>query len=384
MFKAILKTLIISCCILVLLNRRIYAVEIGPGNPNTGVSVVGDSFAGYFREFKGLDGFEYYIFPVGAINKQLNIVRFVDCIEHGSNPYILFCTGVNDYLLDTTTEEFEKYLRIYIQLAKNYNKYIFFHTYMNFADSPSHKGKASIESYNEVYKKLADEYSNAFYIEMSGMYDVRYMHSDMRHYAREFYDALYAKLMYLIDEINYKQYNLASPWIAMSDRYAMAVTGDSYAGTFVRYESGKYYYMTEFAKDGQTVLQNEVLINQAVDALYKYVLLSIGVNDYEQQSDTFIFEDTLRKFLNHACLNHKIVFLHSYMNYGAANSLNVRINRYDNILRELSYEYPNTIYIDMKAYEILKYQMPDQRHYGQEFNDKLYQEIDKLIVELNK
>ena len=169
------------------------------------------------------------------------------------------------------------------------------------------------------------------------------------------------------------------PWIQVSNENMIAVAGDSYAGTFVHFEKDKKYNLVEFAHDGYTISQNTRLINSAIDSEAKYILISTSVNDFEKQTKRETFEDKMREFLNHALLNHKIVFLHSYMYYGAAKTNDIKIREYDDIIRKLAEEYQNTIYIDMHEYEQEAYQMGDKRHYGQEFNDKMYDVIDKVI-----
>lgn len=342
------------------------------------IAVVGDSYAGHFRDFIGIDGFAYYHFPIGGIQQPLNIAAMNEAIE-GDHNYILLCTGANDFLLDTKLEVFEETLRTHIVNAEKHNKYIIFHTYMDFPKTAPFKSVRVTKSYDDILKKLALEYPNVFYIDMSGLSKGRFGAGDGLHYGKKFYEALAAKLVYLTDSIDDAMKLRLVPWIQVSNENMIAVAGDSYAGTFVHFEKDKKYNLVEFAHDGYTISQNTRLINSAIDSEAKYILISTSVNDFEKQTKRETFEDKMREFLNHALLNHKIVFLHSYMYYGAAKTNDIKIREYDDIIRKLAEEYQNTIYIDMHEYEQEAYQMGDKRHYGQEFNDKMYDVIDKVI-----
>ena len=152
----------------------------------------------------------------------------------------------------------------------------------------------------------------------------------------------------------------------------------------MRFEKDKKYNLLEFAKAGKTIGQNAYLIDAAIETIAKYILIATSVNDFEKQTTLNAFETNMRKYLNHALKNHRVVFLHTYMNYAAAKKRTIKIEDYDAILKKLAEEYDNTLYVDMHDLEKEEFQMPDKRHYDKAFNDLLYERIDELIKSIRK
>lgn len=355
-------------------------LAVGPGEQTEKtIAIVGDSYTGYFYNFLGSEGFEYYVFPTAGIDNDVNLSIFKTCIERGNSRYVLFCSGVNDYVLQTDPQVFENHLREMIKLAAKNHKYIFFHTYMNFPNAAARKDQYIIDAYNLVYQKLVKENSNAFYIDMSNLETKHYAFGDGLHYGNIFYETLSSKLTYLCDAIEASLYISSVPWMLIAEKDMITVTGDSYAGTFVRFEDNKDFKLLELARSAKTIEQNSFLMSSAMMSNSKYVLVSIGVNDFEKQTSLESFEDTLRFYLNLACRTHKKVFLHSYMHFQAERKLKVDVSEYDKIIKKLGEEYPNTAYIDLHAFEMAEFQMPDLKHYDKTFYDILYNNIIVLI-----
>ncbi len=344
------------------------------------IAVVGDNFAKNFEKNIGYNNFAYYIYnDSDNIYDVENVTKTFMALEKVDYNYILFTFGSASTLKNYDESAFYSYMKNYLDIARREKKYVFLHTYMSFTGSNSEKNKCSSTSLDSVLKNLADEYENAFYIDMSNFSKGGYLLADGKNYNALFFQTLCAKLMYMCDSINEVQYKIMSDWMLTANSNVLAVAGDSYAGTFARFEKDKKYNILEFAKSGQTIGQNKDLINQSIDSIAKYVLISTSVNDYEKQSTLNSFEYNLRGFINHALLNHKIVFLHTYMKYSAAVKRTIDIKDYDDIIKKLAAEYENTIYIDMHDYEKEEYQMPDKKHYDKAFNDALYDRIDKWI-----
>lgn len=382
MQKIIFLSLLLFCFV-IFADKKSYAV--GPGEnlwisgSQNKIAVIGDSYTAYFKDCNGEDEFEYFIFAFPALYKDYNKTLFTNLLTNGNHEYVLFSTGVNDYLLDTPLDTFEATMREYIKIVEERKKNLILHTYMHFPKDRVHPNPVSIEQYDSVFRKLADEFECVYYIDMSNFNHDRFCIDDGMHFDKLFYKTLYAKLKYLIDDINSTKYHRSNPWVSVLKNKKIAVVGDSYAGTFVRLEKDKSYEMEEFAKSGQTIIQNSDIINAGILSDAKYVLISTSVNDYEKQTTLADFEDKLREFINNACIRHKIVFMHTYMEYGAAKANNIVIKSYDEIIRKLVEEYPITIYIDAMMFQDVFYQMADKTHYGVEFNDYLYNTIDTFI-----
>ena len=344
------------------------------------IAVIGDNFAKEFEKNIGYNGFDYYVYNLSKnIYDAENVTKTFMALENKEYNYVLLSFGALSTLKNYDENAFYKYMKNYMDIAKRENKFLFVHTYMSFANSDLESNQCTSFDLDRALKKLSDEYANVFYIDMYNLVNGGYLLADGKNYNTLFFQTLCAKLKYLVDNINKFQYNILSDWIRTNNGSVLAVAGDSYAGTFARFEKDKKYQLMEFAKSGKTIGQNKNLIDSAMDSVAKYVLISTSVNDYEKQSTLNSFEYNLRRFINHALLNHKIVFLHTYMKYAAAIKRDVSIKDYDDIIKKLASEYENTIYIDMHMYEDKKYQMSDKRHYDKEFNDALYNEIDKWI-----
>ena len=385
----IVKVLVSSLLSILLICSNVFASNINIINGDENIiidktkkkiAVVGDTYAREFEKTIGYNSFEYYIYN---LNKSIydieNVTKTFMALENDNYNFILFSLGSLSTLKYHDENAFYSYMKNYMDIAKRENKYVFIHTYMSFAASDLDNNKSKSYDLDRVLKKLSDEYANVFYIDMHNLMTGGYMLGDGKNYNALFFQTLCGKLMYMRDNINRVQYNILSDWMRTNNANSIAVAGDSYAGTFVRFEKDKKYNMIEYAKSGRTIGQNKTLIDSAIDTVAKYILISTSVNDYEKQSTLNSFEYNLRRYLNHALLNHKIVFLHTYMKYSAAVKRDVSIKDYDDIIKKLSEEYENTIYIDMHKYEDKTYEMPDKRHYDRAFNDALYNEIDKWI-----
>ena len=238
---------------------------VGPGEQTERtIAVVGDSYAGYLYNFLGSEGLEYYVFPTAGIDNDVNLSIFKTCIEKGNSKYVLFCSGVNDYVLETSPKTFENHLREMINLAARNHKYIFFHTYMNFPNAAARKDQYIMSMYNDVYQKLAKEFSNVYYIDMHNLETKHYAFEDGLHYGKIFYETLFSKLTYLCDGIEASLYITSVPWMLIAEKDMITVTGDSYAGTFVRFENNKDFKLLELARSAKTIEQNSFLMSSAM------------------------------------------------------------------------------------------------------------------------
>ena len=385
----IFRMLVPSLLIIFLIYTNLFAsnITIINGNENVvadntkrKIAVIGDNYAKEFEKNVGYNSFDYYIYNNNKnIYDAENVTKTFMALENKEYNFVLFSLGAISTLKDYDANAFYTYMKNYMDIAKRDNKYLFLHTYMNFANSDIESNKCTSYDLDKVLNRIADEYPNVFYIDMHNFANGGYLLADGKNYNTLFFQTLCAKIMYMVDNINRVKFNVMSNWIRTNNGAVLAVAGDSYAGTFVRFEKDKKYQLIEFAKSGKTIGQNKNLIDSAMDSVARFVLISISVNDYEKQSTLNSFEYNLRRFINHALLNHKIVFLHTYMKYAAAIKRNASIKEYDDIIQKLASEYENTIYIDMHKYEDKEYQMPDKRHYDKVFNDMLYNEIDKWI-----
>ena len=346
------------------------------------IAVVGDSYTKQFQQTAGYDRFEYYLYKGDTIFEVDNVKSTFGVMEHYT--YVVFLIGAEPYLLSVDRDLFYKYIKNYVESAKNHGNFVFLPSYMDFKGSRAEGKVTTSEDIDNIYKKIAGENANVFYIDMKNFSNNGSLQQDKMNYNELFYQTLYAKIIYWVDSIDKEFYKKSSDVINNVNGNVIAVAGDSYAGTFVRFEKDKKYNLLEFAKAGKTIGQNAYLIDAAIETIAKYILIATSVNDFEKQTTLNAFETNMRKYLNHALKNHRVVFLHTYMNYAAAKKRTIKIEDYDAILKKLAEEYDNTLYVDMHDLEKEEFQMPDKRHYDKAFNDLLYERIDELIKSIRK
>ena len=345
------------------------------------ISVVGDAYARVFETMVGYDNFKYLIFNDGLITDKQNVMEFQKFIVEDNSHFVLLCYDVSNFLNKLEPKKFESYLVDIINVLKRYDKNLFLYTFTDVSENimldTIHKAK----DYDDIAKKMAKENDNVYYIDLS---ELLRLSNEKINLNDLYYDTLYSKLLYTVDEVDRVKYGNTTLWMKISDKYTLAVAGDSYAGTFARFEKDRDLNIAEFAVSNRTIIENDSIIGSAIDSPAKYILISTGVNDYERQTSLSLFEEELRRLFNRACRNDKIVFVHSYMNYGMAKTKNITIRDYDFVLKRVAGEYENAVYIDVGAYGIIKFQMQDLKHYDKEFNDKLYEFVSFLISSFEK
>ena len=341
------------------------------------IAVLGDGYARQFEQNIGYNRFDFYFYEGNSIFERENVQQTFDVMEHYT--YSAFIIGAEPYLLSIDKKIIEQYMKNYLETAKNNGNFVFLSTYMDFKDSRLEGNLTKSTDVDDVLKKLADEYANVFYIDMKNFSNNGSLLYDRMNYNPLYHQTLCAKIVYMVDSIDKEFYHKNSEWMTKTNGNVIAVAGDSYAGTFVRFEKDKDYNLLEFAKDGRTIGLNKDLIDAAIETIAKYILISTSVNDFEKQTTLNSFEMNMRRHINHALINHKIVFLHTYMDYAAARKRTIKIEDYDKILKKLADEYENTLYVDMHDFAKVEFQMPDKRHYDQIFNDILYSKIDGMI-----
>ena len=352
----------------------------GPGEippESKKIAVVGDSYTGHFIEDEGTERFEPYIFPVGTISKSVNIDIFNKAIESNNN-YILFCTGVNDQALSVFPGVFETTLREHVKKIEKKGKYLFVHTYMDYP-SRQYGFQYTPNDYDKILREIANDSANVFYINMSGLDKEKYNIGDGTHYNKFFNDTLKSKVLYLTDLLDANMYDSLVEWIEISDGKEIAVAGDKSAYLFYKYEKDKDFEILDFSNSDFDIIGNEEKIKEALHSNAKYILLSIGVKDYEDQVNLAEFEERLRNIANVSCETHKIVLLHTYMDYITDVKYKNSVLSYDYILRKIADEYYNFCYLDMREYQNNKNLMEGGREYNSNFYDILYNNVKTFI-----
>ncbi|MBR0038756.1 MAG: SGNH/GDSL hydrolase family protein [Lachnospiraceae bacterium] len=162
------------------------------------------------------------------------------------------------------------------------------------------------------------------------------------------------------------------------------VTGDSYAGYYATYESGKDYNILIYAEAAKSTKENYDMMKLAIKAAPSTVIISIGVNDCNKHVTLEDFKNRMEELVSECKSMNKRVILHTYMDYdmdafGDAKHVHMPSD-YDDILKNVAKKYSNAFYIDMSDYNSKAFLQPDLIHYNSVFYDVLYDRISTALM----
>ena len=165
----------------------------------------------------------------------------------------------------------------------------------------------------------------------------------------------------------------------------LVVTGDSFAGKFYEYEHDKGLNIIPYARAGETIDSNKLIMAQALNLDYQNFLISIGVNDQFYDTPLYQFESVLRSVLNIAYVYNNNVIMHSYLMYVSDPSMQRRFaaTNYNEVIERVVKEYPNVYYIDVHDLEKVEYLSDDNMHYNKKFYDELYNRVFNLLLKVS-
>ena len=163
--------------------------------------------------------------------------------------------------------------------------------------------------------------------------------------------------------------------------------GDSYAGYFSRFESGRDYNILIYANAGCSVKDNYDIMKEAAGFEPSKVIISIGVNDNNKNNPPEDFEKIINEVISICKKNNKIVILHTYMDYDLKaidnKHLLYDVSQYDEILKNIAKKNSNVMYINMSDYNNEVYLQEDRIHYNKVFYDELYNRISTAFLLLS-
>lgn len=165
--------------------------------------------------------------------------------------------------------------------------------------------------------------------------------------------------------------------VCLAEERVLIVTGDSYAQHFYEDEKNNGVRLDVYALEGRTVEANLSIIMDSLNDKSRYALLAISVNDAINKTPIDKFKRELRQIFDRAMNMHKVVFVHSYVEFnfdGNAPNL-VFPNAYDEALKEVSSEYMNVFYLDMSRFLAPDFFGEDTIHANRLFNDALFSYI---------
>ena len=172
-----------------------------PDGPSDGELVVaGDSYAeGFFNDEKdrGMKLIPY--FQEGyTIEENRDKLREAFYSVH---KYLLFSISVNDQRKNTHPTYFEDEFREMVVFAMLTHKTVFVHSYMLYDFAVSPLFDFTPYNYDDIVRKIAADYDNIYYIDMSDCVGSDYIKEDGIHYNKKFNDILYDRIKTKIDEL---------------------------------------------------------------------------------------------------------------------------------------------------------------------------------------
>lgn len=157
------------------------------------------------------------------------------------------------------------------------------------------------------------------------------------------------------------------------------ITGDSYAGYFAAYECLQDYGILIYADAGKSTKENFEMMKEAVNTFPDTVIISIGVNDHNQNVSPEEFKNRIEELVHISEIQNKRIILHTYMNYdlsciGDPQKM-YNVIEYDRALKDIAEKHKSTFYIDMSDYNNDAYLQSDRIHYNKTFYDALYSRV---------
>ena len=156
---------------------------------DNGIIVTGDSYAGRFYDFERNK--DLYVLGYAKAGQTIDQNKYIMTAAFDFNVNnVLISIGVNDHFVETPPYMFEYMLRSFLSVAILKKKTVYFHSYLKYFASDYYRKKFSSLEYDNIIRKLCEEYSNVYYIDVHDLETAYYIDRDNIHYNQAFYDLL--------------------------------------------------------------------------------------------------------------------------------------------------------------------------------------------------
>ena len=162
--------------------------------------VAGDSYAQGFYEDEYDRGMQLIPFFQEGFTIEENQRKLRDAF-YSIHPYILFSISVNDHRKNTHPNYFEDEFRDMVALAAETSKKVFVHSYMIYNQEATNGLTFTAYDYDNMVRKIANDYDNIYYIDMTDCVGIEYMELDGIHYNKKFNDILFDRIRAKIEEL---------------------------------------------------------------------------------------------------------------------------------------------------------------------------------------
>lgn len=170
----------------------------GPGDGE--LVVAGDSYAEGFYNDEKERGMDLIPFVQEGFTIEENREKLRTAF-YSIHKYILFSISVNDHRHNTHPTYFEDEFREMIALAVATQKTVFVHSYMIYDWAASPFFNFTPYNYDDTVRKIANDYDNIYYIDMSDCVGEEFIKEDGLHYNKKFNDILYDRIKNKINEL---------------------------------------------------------------------------------------------------------------------------------------------------------------------------------------
>ncbi len=158
------------------------------------IVVTGDSFAGKFCEYESNKDLRVTPFARAGMTVIANAFIMAEAMDYSHIKYVLISIGVNDQFNETPPYLFESNLRFILNHALVNNKYVIMHSYLKYFAPIYDSKKYSAIIYDNVIRRVCNEYDNVVYIDCKDLETPEYISDDTMHYNSKFYDKLYNRV----------------------------------------------------------------------------------------------------------------------------------------------------------------------------------------------
>ncbi len=202
--KTFIILVLVLCDVIVASNiYNSYYTEIPVGPivlKDMSLIVTGDSFAGKFCEMENQRELKIIPYAIAGQTIDQNKIIMAEALNFPEKN-VMFSIGVNDMFIETMPYYFESVLRELMVIAEFNKKNVIMHSYLRFFSENYYEKKFDAFMYDSIIKKICDEYSNAYYIDVHDLERYEYISEDLMHYNKLFYDELYNRVFKLLYQL---------------------------------------------------------------------------------------------------------------------------------------------------------------------------------------
>lgn len=158
------------------------------------IVIAGDSYTQHFLKDIGDRRKEFIEYSHEGTTICQNKTKLFEAVN-SPHKYLFLCISVNDHLQKNSPAIFEIYLRALLNKSVETGKIVFLHTYMKYPASAMAQKTFTVDMYDDVLRKMAEDYNNVYYIDLSDINVPESFLEDGVHCNSSFNNELYRRLI---------------------------------------------------------------------------------------------------------------------------------------------------------------------------------------------